>query len=220
MKYYIITYNKAPIGESGECCKSKYDFENACDFCGTGAKLEGNLKVKGFARANKDFFMTLDGDFIISKRFYEIIKLEITNFLLKPVVDNKNNILDFYHFYSTSTLPKFEKESTGYSIDGQCKHCTRNGYFNHAIIGDSAKNTPTIISPLELVYKKETFESYKGDFILKTWECIGYSNKTAYGNNIVGYARPWILIREDIKFQFEKERIKGIEYEEIILRED
>jgi len=220
MKYYIVTYNKAPTGESGECCKSKYDFEKACDYCGTGAELCDNLKVKGFSKVNKDFFMTLDGDFIISKRFYEIIKLEIPNFSLKPVVDLKNNILDFYHLYSTCILPKFEKESIGYSIEGQCKYCTRNGYFNHAIIGNLKENTPTIILPLKFVYKKKTFESYKEESILKTWECIGYSNKVAYGNNVVGYARPWILIHEDIKFQFDKERIKGVEFEEIIFKED
>ncbi|MDP4270094.1 MAG: hypothetical protein Q8909_08195 [Bacteroidota bacterium] len=214
MKYHIISYIKAPIGESGECCKSEYDFSNACDFCGTGAELVSHLKVKGFSKISKDFFETLDGDFIISKRIYEVIRKIKPDFILRPVIDLKGNILEYYHLYTSIVLPRFEVQSTGYVIDGQCDKCKRNGYFNHAII---SPDKPTIVSPLNLIYKEPTIGFYQNELLLKTWECIGLSNKVAFGNNIVGYARPWIIVSHELKEIFESEKIIGIEFEEVII---
>ena len=128
MNYYIIGYKNKPIGESGESCKSEYDFKDACDLCGTGANLIKDLRVKGFSKINKDFFETLDGDFIISKRIYETIKQDQPSFELKPVIDSKNNKLDFYHLNPSKVLPKFENKSKGYIVENQCEKCNRNGF--------------------------------------------------------------------------------------------
>jgi hypothetical protein len=218
MKYYLITYNRAPLGDSGEDCNSEYNFENACSICGTGAQLSSNLKAKGFAKSNKDFYETLNGDFIISKRLYDLIKKDIPHFSLKPVVNIKNETLDFYHLDSFVILPEFNSESTGFIIDGQCNYCKRNGYFNHVIIGDFDKNIPTKIFPLILVYNKSDYDFDYNAPVLKTWECCGYSNKIASDKYRIGYARPWIIISEELKAIFNKELIKGIKYEEIIIR--
>jgi hypothetical protein len=48
LRYYIITYKKRPLGESGESCKSDYNFLDTCDDNGTVAKLIGNLRVKDY----------------------------------------------------------------------------------------------------------------------------------------------------------------------------
>ncbi|MBN1185285.1 MAG: hypothetical protein JXB49_23575 [Bacteroidales bacterium] len=215
MKYYIITYFKRPIGESGESCNSLYDLRNACESCGTGAELIGNLRVKGFSNIKKDFFQTLDGDFIISKGILGLIKQIKPDLKLHPVIDSKNHILNFYHLNSSKVLPRFSVNSTGYETENQCVNCKRNGYFNSAIIGDLEKNVPTIVSPLCLIYKKNDFNLFSNNLILKTWECAGLSNKVAINNKVVRYARPWIIVNQTFKDILVNAKIEGINYEKI-----
>jgi hypothetical protein len=215
MKYYIITYSNRPIGESGESCNSLYDLRNACESCGTGAELIGNLRVKGFSRIKKDFFETLDGDFIISKGIFGLIKQIRPDFILQPVIDSKNNVLNFYHLNSSKVLPRFNAKSTGYEIENQCINCKRNGYFNSVVIGDLEKKVPTIVSPLCLIYRKNDSNLFSNNLILKTWECTGLSNKVANNNKIVRYARPWILVNQTFKDILINAKIEGINYEKI-----
>jgi hypothetical protein len=213
MRHFIISYKKRPLGESGESCKSDYDLSKACVDCGTGAKLKGNLRVKGFSNIKKDFFETLDGDYIISTRLYSLIKKDFNDFNLLQVIDSKNNPLDFYHFANNVTLPRFKKDSTGFVIDRQCQTCKRNGYFTHAEIGNLEKNIPTVIHPYIFKYDKADFEKYKSELILNTWECFGLSNKIAKGKYVIRYARPLTIVSEKIKDIFDSEKLNDIEYE-------
>lgn len=217
MRYFIISYKKRPLGESGESCKSDYDLSSACINCGTGAKLTGNLKVKGFSNIRKDFFETLDGDYIISTRLYKLIHEDFNDFKLMRVIDSKNNSLDFYHFDNRVILPRINKGSTGFVIDRQCQTCKRNGYFTHAEIGNLEKNIPTIIHPYIFKYDKNDLEKYKTNLILNTWECFGLSNKIATGKYVIRYARPLTIVSEKIKDIFDREKLNDIEYEQIII---
>ena len=217
MRHFIISYKKRPLGESGESCKSDYDLSNACIDCGTGAKLIGNLRVKGFSNILMDFFETLDGDSIISTRFYNLIQENFNDFNLTQVIDSRNNPLDFYHFTNSAILPRFKIDSTGFVIDRQCQTCKRNGYFTHAEIGNLEKNIPTIIHPYIFKYDKNDLEKYKSTLILNTWECFGLSNKVATDKYVIRYARPLIIVCEKIKDIFDNEKLKDIEYEEIVI---
>ncbi len=217
MKYYIISYKKRPLGESGESCKSDYDLSNACADCGTGAKLTGNIRVKGFSNIKKNFFETLDGDYIISAKLYNLIQENFIDFELRQVIDSKNNYLDFYHFKGDAILPRFKKGSSGFVIEGQCQTCKRNGYFTDAEIGNLEKNIPTVIHPYTLRYDKLDFENYKSDLILNTWECFGLSNRVATEKYEIRYARPLTIVNERIKDLFERKKLKDIEYEQIVI---
>jgi len=109
MQHYIIQYTKKPLGESGEPCKSDYDFSTACNTCGTGAFLTGNLRVKGFSKINKDFFETLDGDYIISKRLYGKIRDSYKDFtLLNECIQINKVTFDQYYFISKTVLKRFQ----------------------------------------------------------------------------------------------------------------
>ena len=217
MRYFIISYKKQPLGESGESCKSDYIFSDACVDCGTGAILANNLKVKAFSNIKKDFFETLDGDFIISKKLYMLIQAKFADFKLERVVGLNNKAIDYYHFSSHITLPKIKSDSTGFVIEGQCQTCKRNGYFKDVEIGDLEKKTPTLIHPYIFKYNKHDIEKFKSNLILNTWECFGLSNKIATCKYIIRYARPLIIVSEKIKDIFESERLKDIEYEQIII---
>src|SRR6187549_3556919 len=136
MQYYLITYKTKPIGDSGESTESDYNLADACDACGTGAKLTGTLKVSGILDTRKEIFETLAGDFIISGGLYEKIRELYRDFELLNVVDTKGRPLKYYHLTSNFLLPRFNETSTGFIVDGQCQKCRRNGYFNSALIGD------------------------------------------------------------------------------------
>jgi hypothetical protein len=215
MEYYLITYNSSPLGDSGEACRSDFDLTNACDSCGTGAELKGNLKVKGFSKIEKDFFETLSGDFIISKGLYKRIKKSHSQFELIQVTNTKDQLLDYYHFIGKAILPKFCDNSTGYVIEDQCKTCRRNGYFNHAVIGDLNRGIQTAVSALELKYKLDNSEVLRNEFILRTWECLGLSNKIKRDKYVIRYARPWTIVNEIIKDILDTGLIKNIKYEKI-----
>jgi hypothetical protein len=215
MRYYLIKYKEKPIGDSGESTKSDYNLADACNACGTGAKLNGPLKVSGILDTRKEIFQTLAGDFIISGGLYEKIRELYRDFELLNVVDTKSTPLSHYHLTSNFLLPRFNETSTGFEIDGQCPKCRRNGYFNSAVIGDLERNIPTTIKPLNLVYKKIDFENLKNPKISCTWESKGLSNKTTHGNHVTRYARPWIMISEQLKDIFDAENTNTINYEQI-----
>lgn len=210
MKYYIIIYSGSTPGESGEKCKTEYEFDYACEACGTGAELMGRLKVKGISKTKRVLFKTINGDFIISKSLYNRIIEQIPSFRLEQVIDTKNQSLEFYHFYTKSNLPKFKENSSGFVREAPCTNCNRNGYYNDVILG-----TPTIVKPLDFRYNKNELEHIPGAVILKTWECSGLSHKTNFGKYVIRYARPWIVVREDLKNIFDKEKIKNLHYEQI-----
>ena len=216
MKYYILSYIGGKQGESGEPCGTEYSFDDACYTCGTGAEVKRNLKARGIAKTNKDFFETKDGDLIISKCLYERIQGKLPEFELVQVVNTRNQPLDFYHFFSKSTLPKFKESSTGYVTEGQCPICHRDGYFNDVIVG-TLVGTPTIVKPVILRYEYEDVSKLLNMLLLKSCECIGLSNKKKDGSRVIGFARPLMVVREDLKEALGNERIKATLFEPIII---
>ncbi len=217
MQFYLITYSGRPFGESGELCKSNYDLEPACIKCGTGAKLKGSLKVKGVSNIKKDFFETLDGDYLISSLLYKKIVDLHPEIELTPAVDTYNKETEYFHFYSHSILPRFEKKSSGYVIEDQCPQCKRNGYYNDVIIGNPEKGNPTVVNPVKLYYKESGNPQLSESYLLQTWERLGLSKRTTQDNNVIRYARPWIVVNDDIKGVFESQGLRSIKYEEIII---
>lgn len=218
MNYYILSYRGGKHGESGEPCGTEYSFDNACHACGAGAEVKGSLKVRGIAKAKNDLFETKNNDVLISKSLYERVKIKLAEFELAQVVDTRNQPLDFYHLFTNKTLPKFKKSSTGYVTEGQCSFCHRDGYFNDVTVGDALVGTPAIVKPVILRYEYEDVNKLSNALILKSWECVGLSNKVKHGNRVIGFARPWMLVvREVLKGMLEDERIRHIHFEHMIL---
>jgi len=217
MEYFLLSYTKATTSESGESCKSNYNLEDSCDVCGTGAKLVGKLRTKGLTKIKKDFFTTLDDDFIISENLYEdLIKIRLKLGNLKRIVDYKNNELPFYHLNTVLYFPPAIKKD-GLIIEDQCQVCKRNGFFNKAIIGDIKMNIPTQVFPVNLHYSMIDNKFLNQSDFFFTWECMGLSNLVAKGNNVVRYARPLLIVSQSFKSILEQNKIKGLEFEQIII---
>jgi hypothetical protein len=220
MEYYILNYVKGVVGESGESCKNIYSFDNACEVCGTGAKLVGKLRTKGLLKTEKFLFETLDGDFIISQRLYEVlIKEGIKLGELQNVVNYKNNDLPFYHLNTDFYFPS-ATEKEGLITENQCQTCKRNGYFNKAIIGNIKLNIPTRVFPVGLYYSRVNSDFLGLSDLFFTWECIGLSNRVAHGDYVIRYARPLLIVSEHFKTALVSCKIKGLEFEQIIIASD
>jgi hypothetical protein len=150
MQFFILTYTGKPLGESGECCNTNYEFASACRNCGTGARVIGNLHSKGLTKIAKDFFETNDGDTIISAKLKEDMMMSnIKIGKLTKVVDYRIQELPYYHLTSEFMMPK-ATEIIGLKIEDQCNICKQNGYFNDAIIGNIKQGIPTLVKPVEL----------------------------------------------------------------------
>lgn len=218
MKYYILTYIGKPIGESGESCKTSYNFDNACNICGTGAQVMGSLRTKGINKERKEhFFLTLDDDEIISEELYALLKksrIKIEN--LKKIVDFRNNELDFYHLKTDFYFPK-AKRIEGLIIENQCCFCNKNGYFVDAIIGDLEKNIPTKIIPLKVYYSNIDKNLLNQSDIFYTWEHLGLSNRKIERGIIVRYARSLLIISERLKDLLNENKIKYLHFDQIIV---
>jgi hypothetical protein len=216
MKYYIISYSGSMKGESGEPCNSNYTFEDACDVCGTGATLVGNLRVKGLSNVRNHFFETFSYDYLISKELFDFLlnrKLKVENCL--NAIDTKGKPTNYFHFTSRFFLPKKSDKSTGIVTNRQCPVCLRNGYFNEAIAEESENGKKLIGLPLKLVYENIDKGLLESSDIFVTWECFGWSNLVAEGFKAVRYARPFVVVSENIKSAFEDFKVKNVHFEEI-----
>lgn len=218
MRFFILQYTGKPIGESGESCKSKYNFSYACKTCGTGARLEGRLHAKGIKKVNKDFFQTLDGDNIISENLYkDLIKKKINVGTLENLIDYRNRKLQFLNLHTELYFPKAVKNK-GLIVENQCPDCNKNGFFNDIIVGDIEKKIATKISPLELTYINVSEGFLNQSDIFNTWEHMGLSNLKADGKFVVRFARPLLIVSEKFKALFENKKIKEIRFLEIKIR--
>jgi hypothetical protein len=215
MQFFILTYTGKPLGESGECCNTNYDFAKACKKCGTGARVLGNLRTKGLTKIAKDFFQTNDGDTIISAKFKEdILTSNIKIGELTKIVDYRGKELPYYHLTSEFMLPKVT-DIKGLKIEDQCDVCKQNGYFNEAIIGNIKLGIPTVVKPVELFYNNVDADFLKQSDVFLSWEHMGKSNLVAHDKYVVGYARPLLIISEQVYNFLTSKRVRNIEVEKI-----
>lgn len=216
MKYYKITYVGSPKGESGERCKSLYNLDNACQYCGTGAKLVGSLICRGLKNVTRDFFLTVDWDFLISEKFFNFLSLKGALLgELKKVTDSKKVELPYYHLYTEFSLPKSLQSSEGLLIDRQCTKCKRDGHFNDYKVIKAADHITTETIPLRLKYDSSIKEYWGSSDLFRTWEHFGLSSNKNEGIRVIGYARPLLIVSERLKSLFGEFGIKQTEFEEI-----
>ena len=215
MQFFILTYTGKPLGESGECCNTNYDFTKACKKCGTGARVLGNLRTKGLTKIGKDFFETIDGDAIISAKFKEDMMMSnIKIGELTKIVDYKGPKLPFYHLTSEFMMPK-ATEIKGLNIEDQCNVCNHNGYFNEAIIGNIKLGIPTVVKPVELFYNNVDAGFLKQSEVFLSWEHMGKSNLVAHDKYVVRYARPLLIVSELFYNFLTSKGVKNFEVEKI-----
>lgn len=218
MQFFILTYSGKPLGESGACCNTTYDFTSACKTCGTGATVLGALRTKGLTKISKDFFETTDGDKIISAELHDYMLMSnIKIGDLSKVVNYRGHELPYYHLTTHYKLPKAD-DIKGLVIEDQCNVCKQNGYFNDAIIGDIKQGVPTIVKPVELSYNSIEDAFIRQSDLYLSWEHMGKSNLVAYDKYVVGYARPLLIVSEMFYGFLTSKKIKNVEVEAINFR--
>jgi hypothetical protein len=217
MKYYFLTNTANYVGFSGERLKTHYDIGKACPNCGTGYKLIGNLIVDKI-KTTLDFFETNSGDFLVSEVFYNDLKRKgiILNGI-KKVIDNKTKAeLPYYHLFPAFNFPKMLPDSEGIVTDEQCLVCKRNGFFDERILPVSPGN-PVVDVPRIYKYNFNEIKDLAQSDIYCTWEHFGYSNLFAQGKKMIRYARPGLIVTENVKATFESLKLGNAKFEEVYL---
>ena len=221
-KFYLVINNGKFIGDSGEGLGTVYNMDNACKQCGTGYRLVGNLQVKG-VNTNNLFFDTIARDFIISESLYQALMasfIKVGNLL--RVIDYKtNHELPFYYFKPEASFPKMLPESEGITTEGQCPLCKQNGFFDQGITIKNPAGEPEGIKWIPRKYKYSISDKnfLEQSDIFNTWEHFGYSNVVASGNRVVRYARPLLIVSENVKRVFESQVVKNSLFEEIFIED-
>lgn len=234
MNYYIFSYNGAIYGKSGECYKTNYDLTEACPKCGTGAFLKDKLIVSGIKKANKDLFITFNDDFIISENLFNYISEKLELEFCNKVLGVKGESLPFYNFSTKISLPK-ANILDGLIVENQCSFCKRNGYYNALISDNNIEINSQRIKPILLNYSNSVIPV--SHHILSSWEHIGSSNirntsivltneniDNLYKNDVrwtvekqVRYARPLIIVSEQLKTLLERFVVKNIKFSKVII---
>lgn len=213
MRFYLVTYQARPIGISGEPCGTTFNFTDACEVCGTGARVYDKLAIKNLGKSTPDFFQTLTDDFILSDKLYIAYKNEDMNpKLLKRVINIRKEELPFYHIMNETHLPK-AKKINGLIVEDQCSVCKRNGYFNDIIMGDFSKGKPSKALPVQFYYSQNDFLTIGEADVTFSWECIGLSNRNLTEKKSIRYARPILVVSERFKLFLEKHKINKLKFE-------
>lgn len=215
-KFYALFLRSSPHGESGESINTIYDMANSCKRCGTGAIVIPPLVVK--TSYKKELTLTLNDDFLLSENVYNHLKLANVKGVenLYKVLNKRTNTVVYYHLTSPYIFPKMLPTSEGIQTEDQCTECHRDGYYDKIIMKPFM---PSIPIPAVYKYKIEDVSFLNQSDIYTTWECFCVSNLIASEKYVVGYARPVIIIRENVKLILESLKIKKLEFEPIIINE-
>lgn len=215
MNYYLLLYGGALKGDSGEMVNAKYNMSKACPKCGTGAYIESLLPIK--SPDIKLFYETFQGDLIISEKLYNELIHNNVKINLKPIIHYRSfSVLKYYHLMSSFVLPKMDSSSSGFEISRQCDLCQRNGYFDHLIIGGNENGTTKIVDK-KYIYKNIDLKILNMTDIFSTWEHFGISWLNSKGTMKYYYARPRLIVSENIKNVFEDMKIKFAFFEKVEL---
>jgi hypothetical protein len=132
---------------------------------------------------------------------------------LKNVIDAKNTLLPYYHLNNTLILPEAISKN-GLVIEEQCPICKRNGYY-YKLTKVNDRNTSI---PTGITYSSKQIDNMENYDFFFTWECFGLSYLVASSSNIVGFARPLLIVSEKFKNILEKLKVKGLEFEPVTVK--
>lgn len=215
---YLFILRRAPHGEGGPRYGTKFDLNTACDTCGTGAKQIGPLLLKNTEiPKNKDIIETLDHELLVSlklKKLFEEKKVKGIQFK-KALNYRDSKPLEYWQLEPQYTLPPLSQENRGIITENQCLKCKKDGFFD------------TVKEKQKYVYLSLHKSLLQKADIFNTLENFGNSNLiedppnppgTFKPRRIVHFAKPRIILNNKAKQLFEESKIKGIEFEKVIIQ--
>lgn len=197
--FYLLIVRNVEIDADGQAYYgTDYDMQDACPVCGTGAIAKGPRYMSGLNKKRKGLFQAGYGELLIEEKLAEKLLLKGVEGLAE-VYNVKGQKMPFMEIRGEATFPPFSSKTTGYEIGKQCLFCKRDGFFD----------IPHV--PLKLGY-----ENLDGNLpeknILITYERFGYS-KLRQPFKESGFAEPKFIVSEDLKDLFEREKVRGVEFE-------
>ena len=217
-KLYVFILRRAPHGEGGPIYGTKFDLSAACDVCGTDAKQIGPLLLNSSEiPKNKEIIETLDHELLTSLKIKELFETKnIKGMKFFSVLNYQNNQpLEYWQIEPQFTLPPLSEESRGIITERQCPKCKRDGFFD------------TVKEKQNYIYKSLNKSFLQQADIFNTWEHFGNSNLVedpplppgTFGpRRVLHFAKPRLIVSEKIKQLFEDLKIRGANFEEVIVR--
>ena len=199
----VLRVVRAESGYGGPRFGTKFELDDACPRCGTGARPVGDVFLKASDIPKKaDVFQTLDGEYIVSDRVREeFTKAGITGAELHGVrAARSKERLPWSQLVAPFELPPFDPDTTGgVPREDPCPECERNGYFG------------TAKSPLELRYTFGADYLEEVPDLASTWEHFGLSKLAEPFEESV-FAQPLLLVKPRVVELLQKLKVRQVEF--------
>jgi len=182
---------------------TEYNLEDACKYCGTGAKRVGPMIFDVRSPAKSALFATLDREFIVKKELADEIRGKGIDCTEEVIFKKTGETIPFEIITPQAILPPFSKTTRGYKREDQCKHCGRDGYFDK------------IDEPLELRYENLPDILLEKD-VLCTYECFGNSGLREPFKDSV-FAAPKHVVSDRIKDIVQKWKTRDVRFEPVFI---
>lgn len=183
MKFHVLFVSRLLHWHSSPEDGGRYDMEQACPICGTGAVRIDPLFVSPSA-CKEGIAATLKQQVLVSKDVFGRLSQAGVKGLRQAVSKKTREPVDFWSLEPEAVLPPWASESRGFEfsqITPPCPACHRDGHF------DSVKVS------LRLVY--DTLPSAD---ILATWEHFGVSRmRTPFEKSL--FAVPRLLVSDRVR---------------------
>jgi hypothetical protein len=194
MKYHVLIVRRLLRWHSSPADGGVYDLANACTYCGAGAVRKDPLFASASA-CRAGVAATYKLQVVISKDVFERLSV-VGVTCMRPVVDRKKKKpVEFWSLEPEGSLPRWSNASEGFTIEAQCSHCRRDGYF------DTPKRS------LDLVYA-----TMPAADVLATWEHFGNSRLRAPFEESL-FAIPRLIVSDRVRDVLSNS--KGVEFCEV-----
>jgi hypothetical protein len=199
----VLRVVRAESGYGGPRYGTRFELDDACPQCGTGARPVGDVFLKASDIPKKaDVFQTLDREYIVSDRVREeLTKAGISGAELRGVrAARKEERLPSSQLVAPFELPPFDPETTGGVVrEDPCPQCERDGYFG------------TAKSPLELRYTFGADYLEEVPDLASTWEHFGRSKLAEPFEESV-FAQPLLLVKPHVVELLQKLKVRQLEF--------
>jgi hypothetical protein len=199
----VLRVVRSESGYGGPRYGTRFDLDDACPECGTGARPIGDVFLKASDVPKKaDVFQTLDHEYFVSDRVRdELEKSGVTGGEFHRVrAARKEEPLPWSRLVAPFELSPFDRETSGGVVrEDPCPQCERDGYFG------------TAKSPLELRYTFGPDDLEKVPDLASTWEHFGRSKLAEPFEESV-FAQPLLLVKPRVVELLQKLKVRQVEF--------
>lgn len=191
----------------GQTC-DRFDFSTACPCCGIGARQIAPLVIPNSSLPKKgSICRTLEGYILLSQPLRDaLVKADLSGPEFRQVVSPRGEPLNCWQMSASFEMPPMNEETRrrlrGRLQDG-CPKCGRDNFFDGKF------------EPVLFTYDRSSLGDLALPDVVRTYECFGIS-----GFNVKAWlAQPYILVKPKVFDIFRRLKVRGVDFDPVIIRE-